>query len=66
MLEDFHFLDDHEMVIVWSHSQHHAMLHIEGNLARIPVLPARKHHHASVKSVCMLRQTQPCAQQQGT
>ncbi len=40
MLEDLHLLDDHEVVVVRCHTQHHAVLHVQGNLAGVSVLPA--------------------------
>lgn len=45
MLKHLNFLDDHEMVIVGSHAQHHAVLHIQGDLARIPVFSAQAIAH---------------------
>ena len=39
MLEDLHFLDDHEMIVVGRHAQHHAVLHIQRDLARFTGLP---------------------------
>ena len=43
MLKDFNLLDDHEVVIVRRHAKHHAMLHIQGDLACISVLPSDIH-----------------------
>lgn len=40
MLENLNLLDDHEVVVVRGHPQHHSVLHIQRNLAGIPVLPA--------------------------
>ena len=40
MFKDLNLLDDHEVVIVRRHAQHHAVLHIQWNLARISILPA--------------------------
>ena len=44
MLKDFNLLNDHEVIVVRCHAKHHAVLHIQGDLACIPVLPARIHH----------------------
>ena len=40
MLKDFHLLNDHEVVIIGRHTQHHAVLNVQGDLASISVLPA--------------------------
>lgn len=40
MLKDFDLLNNHEVVIVGCHAQHHAVLNIQGDLASISVLPA--------------------------
>ena len=40
MLEHFYFLNDHEVVIVRGHAKHHAVLHIQRDLARITILSA--------------------------
>lgn len=47
MLKDFDLLDDHEVVVVRSHAQHHAVLHIQGDLARVPVLSVPMPHNQS-------------------
>ena len=42
MLKDLNLLDDGEVVVVGRHAQHEAVLHVEGNLARIAVLPDQR------------------------
>lgn len=41
MLEDLNLLNDHEVVVVGRHAKHHAVLHIQWDLAGIPVLPSQ-------------------------
>jgi len=40
LLKDILLLDDLEVVVVRRHTQHHPVLHVQGNLASISVLPA--------------------------
>ena len=48
MSEDFDFLDDCQVVIVWSHAQHEAMLDVERNLSGVSVLSDE-----GMQSVCV-------------
>lgn len=38
MLEHLHFVDEGQVIVVWCHAQHEAMLHIQRDLAGVPVL----------------------------
>ena len=48
MLEHLDLLDDCQVLIVGRHAQHEAVLHIEGDLARVPVLTYER-----VQGVCV-------------
>ena len=64
MLEDLHFLDDHEMIVVGRHAQHHAVLHIQRDLASITILPAAMQSFQTLDQTGKRKGNRPTSKQQ--